>query len=134
MHVESQQPIDPGAITATPAEAPPARAGQSTPAATPGGVGPLRWMIIVCLIVVGGALAGGLFKLKFHKKSTEKPWFVDPRVTYDGPYLNVRPDVKYVGTAVCAECHKNELEGFHHHPMGRSVLSTEELQREDPVE
>ena len=29
----------------------------------------------------------------------------DPRVTYDGPFRNVRPGVQYVGDAACADCH-----------------------------
>src|SRR4051812_45178787 len=51
----------------------------------------------------------------------------DPRVTYDGPFLNVRPEVQYVGDASCATCHPIETDGFHRHPMGRSLLPAVEL-------
>jgi hypothetical protein len=51
----------------------------------------------------------------------------DPRVTYTGPFLNVRPEVKYVGDAECAKCHRLEADGFHRHPMGRSLLPASEL-------
>ncbi|HKB36884.1 MAG TPA: hypothetical protein VKD72_10545, partial [Gemmataceae bacterium] len=51
----------------------------------------------------------------------------DPRLAYKGPYLNVRPEVKYVGDAACANCHAVESEGFHRHPMGRSILPADQL-------
>ncbi len=45
----------------------------------------------------------------------------DPRLTYTGPFRNVRPDVQYVGDAACADCHQEKAAGFHGHPMGRSI-------------
>jgi tetratricopeptide (TPR) repeat protein len=51
----------------------------------------------------------------------------DPRVTYAGPYRNVRPEVKYVGDAACAGCHKEQSAGFHGHPMGRAMTPVSEL-------
>lgn len=46
---------------------------------------------------------------------------VDPRLTYPTPYRNVRPEVKYVGDQVCAECHLNHVKTYRHHPMGRAL-------------
>ena len=46
----------------------------------------------------------------------------DPRLTYKGPYKNIHPDVKYVGSKVCAECHTKATEEFHSHPMGQSAF------------
>ena len=51
----------------------------------------------------------------------------DPRLTYAGPYRNVRPDVKYVGDSACAGCHKPETDGYHRHPMGRSLVPIRQL-------
>jgi tetratricopeptide (TPR) repeat protein len=51
----------------------------------------------------------------------------DPRLTYTGPYRNIHPDVKYVGDAACAGCHKTETDGFHRHPMGRSIVPISQL-------
>jgi tetratricopeptide (TPR) repeat protein len=48
----------------------------------------------------------------------------DPRTAYAGPFLNVAPDVKYVGSAACAGCHDAKVESFRHHPMGRSMFAT----------
>lgn len=45
----------------------------------------------------------------------------DPRLTFDTPFLNVRPDVKYVGDSACADCHKPQAEHYARHPMGRSM-------------
>jgi Tfp pilus assembly protein PilF len=44
----------------------------------------------------------------------------DPRLTFVTPYLNVRPEVRYVGDAECARCHSGIASTFHEHPMGRS--------------
>jgi Tfp pilus assembly protein PilF len=46
----------------------------------------------------------------------------DPRLTYAGPFLNVHPDVAYVGDESCAGCHRQETLSFRQHPMGRSLL------------
>src|SRR5262249_52644780 len=37
------------------------------------------------------------------------------------PFLNVRPDVRYVGDAACASCHREQTETYSRHPMGRSL-------------
>lgn len=46
----------------------------------------------------------------------------DPRLTYNGPFQNIHPDVKYVGDAACAGCHPLEAATFREHPMGRSLV------------
>ncbi len=51
----------------------------------------------------------------------------DPRSTYATPYRNVRPEVRYVGSAACAGCHREITESFRHHPMGRASVSGTEL-------
>ena len=48
----------------------------------------------------------------------------DPRLAYKGPFKNIHPDVKYVGDAVCAQCHYGHATGFHAHPMGQSIRKT----------
>jgi predicted CXXCH cytochrome family protein len=45
----------------------------------------------------------------------------DPRLTTATPYRNVRPEVRYVGDAACAECHPGEADTYREHPMGRSL-------------
>src|SRR5262249_29259433 len=46
----------------------------------------------------------------------------DPRLRYDGPYRNVRPDVPYVGDGDCALCHRDVSDSFRRHPMGNSLV------------
>ena len=46
----------------------------------------------------------------------------DPRATAKTVFLNVRPEVAYVGDANCAECHQGLCDSFHQHPMGRSAI------------
>jgi predicted CXXCH cytochrome family protein len=55
----------------------------------------------------------------------------DPRLAYPTPFRNVRPDVKYVGDAACADCHLDIDRTYHDHPMGRSAAITT---RATPVE
>lgn len=45
----------------------------------------------------------------------------DPRLTYTGPFRNVRPAVQYVGDAACAECHAELAASYARHPMGQSM-------------
>lgn len=45
----------------------------------------------------------------------------DPRLAFATEYRNVRPEVKYVGDAVCATCHDAITRTYHQHPMGRSA-------------
>src|SRR5262249_32306239 len=45
----------------------------------------------------------------------------DPRLNYSTPYRNVRPEVKYVGDAACADCHEGHARSYRLHPMGRSL-------------
>jgi Flp pilus assembly protein TadD len=42
-------------------------------------------------------------------------------VSADSPYQNTRPEVGYVGDAVCARCHGEIAEAYRNHPMGRSL-------------
>lgn len=45
----------------------------------------------------------------------------DPRLTFDTPFRNVKPAVKYVGDESCADCHADIDKRYHAHPMGRSA-------------
>jgi predicted CXXCH cytochrome family protein len=45
----------------------------------------------------------------------------DPRLGYNGPFHNLKPDVRYVGDNSCARCHAEIAETYRRHPMGRSL-------------
>jgi Tfp pilus assembly protein PilF len=51
----------------------------------------------------------------------------DPRLAYTGPFLNVRPNVGYVGDDRCAECHADISASYHKHPMARSLTPIAQL-------
>ena len=51
----------------------------------------------------------------------------DPRLSYDGPFLNVHPDVRFVGDAKCAECHLEISKTYARHPMGRTLSPSRDL-------
>lgn len=55
-------------------------------------------------------------------KSTGAEPAMDPRLVSKSVFLNVRPEVAYVGDANCAECHQGLCDSFHQHPMGRSAM------------
>jgi hypothetical protein len=55
----------------------------------------------------------------------------DPRLTFETPFRNVRPEVRYVGDAVCAGCHPTIDKTYHAHPMGRSAAL---VARSKPIE
>src|SRR5579871_5828561 len=46
----------------------------------------------------------------------------DARRAYAGPFQNVRPEVRYVGSAICANCHVETASEYARHPMGRSIV------------
>ena len=54
----------------------------------------------------------------------------DPRVAYAGPFLNVRPEVGYVGDDRCAECHQEIAASYRRHPMARSLTPIARLAQE----
>lgn len=81
----------------------------------------LRWSLILacCSIpVVLTALAW-----RYWLSPLDRSRVPDPRLTYDTPFLNVRPEVAYVGDAACASCHPAHYESYKRHPMGQSLFA-----------
>ncbi len=85
--------------------------------------------VVVVLVALLGWVAWRWFRPEV-PRPTE-----DPRLTFDTPYRNVRPEVKYVGSELCANCHPAQAATYWHHPMGRSlapVLQAVPMERFDP--
>lgn len=91
----------------------------------------VRWLVLVGVLVLlaGGAWAGWFFLLRTgaatptsvrgpDPDTTPPP---DPRVTFATDFQNVKPGVQYVGDAACRPCHKDQCDGYHNHPMGKSA-------------
>ncbi|OWK43257.1 hypothetical protein [Fimbriiglobus ruber] len=77
------------------------------------------------LLLCAGAGGAWYFLRKPDPSSTQavrQPAYPDPRVTYDGPFLNVHPEVGAVGSAACAGCHPSIAAAYARHPMGRSII------------
>src|SRR2546425_35243 len=51
----------------------------------------------------------------------------DPRLSYQGPFANVHPAVKYVGSAQCGECHAKIADVYARHPMARTLIPIADL-------
>src|SRR5207302_9376872 len=79
---------------------------------------------ILALIVLVGVVVFALYRWNGNKPPPVADLSQsdqDPRLTYDTPLRNVRPDVKYVGDQACASCHFDKMETYRRHPMGRSL-------------
>jgi predicted CXXCH cytochrome family protein len=79
---------------------------------------PLRFLIGVLIVVV---------PVLWITWSWRRPAVVsnlpdDSRLTFDTPYRNVRPEVKYVGDEACTACHLTIAESYRRHSMGRSLV------------
>lgn len=86
---------------------------------------------VLVLLVVGVGLLGwwsGWFSTTPSGPGPlEDPAPPDPRLLYTGPFLNVKPQVKYIGDHACSQCHPVYAQGFHDHPMGRSIKPIQQV-------
>src|SRR5262245_54469810 len=85
----------------------------------------MRRIVAAGLLLAAGAVAAGVVLYRAKKKEDPQPAppvvVDDPRATFDSPFVNIRPDVAYVGDAACFECHKTIAASYAGHPMGRSM-------------
>jgi len=86
-------------------------------------------VFVVAAIAFAAGAAAYVMRPRDHTAHPEPPPATpvgppaDPRLTFDTPFRNVRPDVQYVGDAACAVCHKELTDSYHRHAMGRSAIS-----------
>jgi hypothetical protein len=73
----------------------------------------------IVLLLLGGVV---LWKKGLEPSTPSAAPSRDPRLDYAGPFQNIHPDVGYVGDARCAECHEDQAQTYHQHPMARSLL------------
>jgi hypothetical protein len=73
-------------------------------------------IMVACGIWVAGRWWSG------RKTTSGRTPPTDPRLTYTGPFVNINPDVAYVGDERCGRCHLQETASYREHPMGRSIL------------
>lgn len=102
-----------------------------TPAAAPRPSGrPGRALPIAVGFVVLAVLAAVIYWIYFLPEAEAPPnaapaeasFPPDPRLSYAGPFRNVRPGMGYVGDGRCADCHGEIAETYRRHPMGRSTV------------
>ncbi len=74
-----------------------------------------RWLAWAALLSVAAAAAYLVWR---GEPARQRP---DPRLTFQTPYRNVRPNVQYVGDAACVECHADIAETYRQHPMANSL-------------
>ena len=87
--------------------------------------GPVRFRLFVGGFVMAllGVATAWYGWPKHSEPSAQPPSTNDPRLSYSGPFQNVRPDVKYVGDAACAGCHAEQCDSFSRHPMGQAMAT-----------
>ena len=82
-----------------------------------------RWPRLLAPLFLAAACAGGAVcvwhKMHHHVPPATLTVAADPRLAAATPYRNVRPDVRYVGDAVCAGCHHDIAKTYRHHPMAQ---------------
>jgi Tfp pilus assembly protein PilF len=55
------------------------------------------------------------------------------RAVPTSPYLNTRPQVRYVGDDACVRCHPSSVESYKRHPMSRSLTPISAASLADPA-
>jgi predicted CXXCH cytochrome family protein len=78
----------------------------------------LKCRHLVAIVLVLGLSAAMLTWRTSHNR------VIRPTVA-GSPYMNTRPDVKYVGDAACIRCHADIADTYRRHPMGRSLAPIE---------
>jgi hypothetical protein len=88
-----------------------------------------RWRIAGALLAASAVAAAVVWVFVWLGRSSLPPPAQpeDPRVTYGGPYLNVHPEVRYVGDDRCTDCHRDIAESYHKHPMARTLAPIAQL-------
>jgi tetratricopeptide (TPR) repeat protein len=79
--------------------------------------------------LVGGLAAVALallFGLRYHARKVPAIPAADS-AAFESPYLNTRPNVRYVGDAACASCHPDIAARYRRHPMARDVIRITDL-------
>ena len=79
---------------------------------------------ILLILVAGYAIS---LRWRTQVESTQVNAPADPRLNPEVTFLNVRPNVQYVGDRACANCHARIAESYRHHPMGRSLKPISEV-------
>jgi hypothetical protein len=99
-------------------------AGAPTPKPGPAPSNRRRLVLLTALVVALLGVAVFWWTRHWAAKPVEPtrlPPAEDPRLTIATPFLNVRPQVQYVGDDACAGCHDTEAKTYHEHPMSRSL-------------
>ena len=64
-----------------------------------------RALLFLAFFLVAGSPIAWWVWLRPGTLSSKDAAPADPRLSYDGPFLNGHPDVRFVGDAKCADCH-----------------------------
>jgi hypothetical protein len=83
----------------------------------------MKAVLSIAALLAVGAFVGLCFFLKGRNDSVAPAALesVDPRLSFQSPFLNTKPEVRYVGDAKCAECHDSITQKFGKHPMHQTL-------------
>ncbi len=79
-----------------------------------------RIVAVALLAAAVAATAWAMWRRERPAQTARRP-AEDPRLSFATPFLNVRPEVQYVGDDACAGCHPDIARTYRRHPMGRSL-------------
>lgn len=90
-----------------------------------------RWLVLLPLAVLVPGILAGVFAAGCRKPTPDAadPFALTP--VSDSPFLNTRPEARYVGSDACRTCHEDRHATFRHTGMGRSMAPVD-LGREPP--
>jgi Tetratricopeptide repeat len=98
---------------------------RSSPGRPPPGRRARAWIVAVALGLAAGVAIWFWSRREPAPQPPARMPAADPRVAASALWPNIHPDVKYVGDAVCAGCHRDIERTYRQHPMGRSLAPSE---------
>jgi hypothetical protein len=81
-----------------------------------------RWGLGIAATLLTSAAALVALQRNPVEESSSSNLPLDPRLEYDGPFRNIRPNVAYVGSEICGNCHAEIAHTYARHPMARSLV------------
>jgi predicted CXXCH cytochrome family protein len=85
---------------------------------------------VALVLAVGAVVLGFRFSVFSFRESTPKTENRKPKTdAASSPFLNTRPEARYVGSAACRSCHEEHTVSFRRTGMGRSMAEVQPAQQ-----
>jgi Tfp pilus assembly protein PilF len=95
-------------------------------------------LIIAAAVLLLGGLSGWAYLRFWRAMPAPTPpahtGLPDPRLSYNGPFRNIDPAVRYVGSETCVDCHQDVCDAYSHHPMGQAFARIADIAESEPIQ